>query len=393
MIDPENDHIRIGDFVTIRPRGKKRTWTAEIWQNGQHRRQSLRTCNVKIAKERARRLDLEIAEGIYPGRQQKPVVISLTAAVEEYETFLKSEGRRRKTLTKYSGILRRKLGPFAAAQGIENLRDVSLRLIDQYRAEQAAKLSERSMHNEGVALKTFLGWCAERKLIDQNPLDSRKFRRPRQKSLGGPTLDQINQLLKGSASIRVPVLATLAFTGMRASECCHLTPGDVDFKGGWIYIVSRPGFETKTGQSWKVPIHPRLRQILQGMPKGQRAWFFTALPSPKYPAGGRHLNMKHVCEDLKRVLAKLGIAVGKKNGGYTLHSLRASFKTIAINVGIPREVVDDWQNHAGRRPTASDAYYRLSDEESQRFMLRMPFDEPQQPDDGKTNGGGECERS
>jgi hypothetical protein len=59
--------------------------------------------------------------------------------------------------------------------------------------------------------------------------------------------------------------------------------------------------------------------------------------------------------------------------GFTLHSLRASFKTIRIHAGIPREVVDQWQNHAGRRPTASDAYYRLSDEESQRFMLKAPF--------------------
>jgi transposase len=68
-------------------------------------------------------------------------------------------------------------------------------VIDQYRAEQAAKLSERSMHNEGVALKTFLGWCAERELIDQNPLASRKFRRPRPKPLGGPKLHEINQVL------------------------------------------------------------------------------------------------------------------------------------------------------------------------------------------------------
>lgn len=97
--------------------------------------------------------------------------------------------------------------------------------------------------------------------------------------------------------------------------------------------------------------------------------------------------MKHVCEDFKKVLKQLGIPVGKKNGGFTLHSLRSSFKIICIHAGIPREVVDAWQNHAGRRPTASDAYYRLSDEESQAFMLRVPFGAPDSPGDGENQGG------
>jgi integrase len=157
-----------------------------------------------------------------------------------------------------------------------------------------------------------LGWCAERKLIDQNPLASRKFRRPRQKPLGGPTLDQINQVLKHSAEIRVPLLAVLALTGMRASECCYLKPEDVDLKGGWIHVISRPGFENKTGQSWKVPIHPRLRQILQDVPKNQREWFFTALPSPRYPSGGHHLNMKRVCEDFKKFSSSLAFPSARR---------------------------------------------------------------------------------
>ena len=45
--------------------------------------------------------------------------------------------------------------------------------------------------------------------------------------------------------------------------------------------------------------------------------------------------------------------------------------------GIAREVVDEWQGHAGHRPAASDGYYKLSDEESQRFMREKdPFGDP-----------------
>ena len=35
---------------------------------------------------------------------------------------------------------------------------------------------------------------------------------------------------------------------------------------------------------------------------------------------------------------------------------------------------DAWQNHPGRRPTASDAYCGPSDEESQRFIFEKAAD-------------------
>lgn len=370
--------IQIGDYVSIYPRGKKGTYTADYWQAGKHVRQSLRTRNLKIAKERASRLELQLASGIQPLPPRRIEDKSLESAITDYLTYFRTEGRRRKTLTKNEGFLKRKFLPFATSKQATQLRDITLVLFDQYRAGQAEQLAKRSMDNEGRMFKTFLGWCKARKYITESPLADVKFRRPRNEPLGGPSLDQINQILAKCNSVRLAPLALLAFTGMRAGECQRLQKQDVDLRSGWIHIVSRPGLETKTGQSWKVPIHPRLKAILELHTSGSGPWFFTALPSRKYPHGGHHLNMKHVCEDFKKVLRKLGIPVGKKEAGFTLHSLRASFKIICIHAGIPREVVDEWQNHAGRRPTASDAYYRLSDEESQRFMLRVPFNADEQ---------------
>jgi integrase len=97
--------------------------------------------------------------------------------------------------------------------------------------------------------------------------------------------------------------------------------------------------------------------------------------------------MKHVNEDFEKVLTKLGLPVGKKARGYTLHSLRSSFKTICIHAGIPREVVDEWRGHASHRLTASDAYYKLSDEESLRFMSQAPFGPTKSADNGEESSG------
>ena len=88
------------------------------------------------------------------------------------------------------------------------------------------------------------------------------------------------------------------------------------------------------------------------------------------------LNMKKLNEEFQEVLKALGIASGKKKGGFYLHSLRAFFKTFCIDNNVPQKIVDIWQNHSdGQRPTASDQYYRLSDEVSQAKMKTVPFGE------------------
>ena len=72
------------------------------------------------------------------------------------------------------------------------------------------------------------------------------------------------------------------------------------------------------------------------------------------------------------MLAKAGIKAGRKTGGFSIHSLRNSFETICVNAGIPQRVVDTWLGHRSDRSMAS-VYYKLSDEESQQFMSKVPL--------------------
>jgi integrase len=147
---------------------------------------------------------------------------------------------------------------------------------------------------------------------------------------------------------------------------------DVDLVVIWLIFVSRMGFETKTGNSRKLPIHERLRPILEKAIEGRKTgWLFTALPSRKYPLGDHHISTKHVNEDFVKLLKKLDISAGQ-SGGFTVHSMRRSFKTVCVNAQIPREIVDAWQDHAHVR-TPGDLYYTLPDSESQRFMTMAPF--------------------
>ncbi|HZZ27985.1 MAG TPA: site-specific integrase [Pirellulales bacterium] len=331
--------IRVGMFVTIQLRGKKKTWNADYWWKGKHCRKSLKTRNLPTARQWAVQLDNQLQQGYNPMPQSAQKRVSIQQATDNFLQFQKTEKRRGKTRKKYDGLLKKFIG-FADMEGITNLVEVDLSFIDRYRDFRDPQIGERSMANEGQMLKTFFGWCAQRQLMPINPLTFRKFPRPKYEPRGGPTLEQLYAVLSIVPRDLLPIIAIAAFTGRRSGEIQHLLKEDIDLAGNWIHFVSRPGTETKTGNSGKVPIHPRLRMVLEQQPKSKSEWFFNAAPSPQYPEGGHHLNMRDVNEQFQKLLMALKIPAGKKNGGYTFHSLRSFFKTFCVNAGIPCEVVD-----------------------------------------------------
>ena len=44
------DRIRVGDRVSIYPRGKKKIWCADFWRDGKHCRMSLETANKRACR-------------------------------------------------------------------------------------------------------------------------------------------------------------------------------------------------------------------------------------------------------------------------------------------------------------------------------------------------------
>ncbi len=371
-MNKKTERLQVGEFTTIYPRGKKGVYTADFHHDGRHCRRSLGTSNLRIARQRAIKLEREIIGGTW-GRTKgvnNAAPRTIRQGADEFLAFLEIEKRRPQTRKKYRGILYN-FASFGEARNAGRLTDINMRLFDKFRAHRQPLVGAKTMHYEGSLLKSFFGWCRPRSLITENPLAEVKFRRPKPARRGGPTLAQIDAILAEADERRRPILAVLAFTGMRSGECRHLRPDDVDLRGNWLHIVSREGYETKTGECRDIPIHPRLRPFLERQPKHPRPWFFTGPATRKYPQGDRFINTKRLNAYFLGLLDKLGIPSGR-DGGFTLHSLRHSFKSICINARIPREVVDTWQGHAPDR-SAGSAYYKLTDDESQNFMTQVPF--------------------
>ena len=366
MTEPSKS-ILIGERVRIYPRGKTQIYCADFWYDGKHQRRSLKTRNRKIARQKALQLEASLLEGEF---QPAPISMVLDKAIEVYLEYVKTENRRPKTIVKYKGFFK-VFRAFAERNNVYRLSQVTLALVDKYRAFRRPDLSIKSMHNEAVMLKSLLKWAKQRKYLKENPLAEMKFERPRLEPRGGPTQVQVERILKTASEPRRTQYAVLALTGMRSGELQRLRIEDIDLKNNWIHIRSREGAETKTGYSRKVPIHGQLKPLLEALPK-TGPWLFTAPASRKYPMGGHWINTKHLNEDFQRLLTAVGVPAGRKTGGYSIHSLRNSIETICVNAGIPQRVVDTWLGHRSDRSMGS-VYYKLSDEDSQNFVQKVPL--------------------
>jgi integrase len=217
-----------------------------------------------------------------------------------------------------------------------------------------------------------LRWCCRRHWLAAHPLADVKLRKPVLEPRGGPSLEQVNSILSAARGHLKLVFAMLAFTGIRSGECQRLRPEDVDLSGNWISIQSRLGGETKTRRSRRIPIHPRLRALLEAVPRTHRQWFFTAGRSTRYPDGGHCINPKKLNEGFLKLAARLGMPTGRDAGGFTIHSLRHFFETFCNNSGIPQRAIDTWLGHGSDQSMAAK-YYKLRDDESQAFMAKVPF--------------------
>jgi integrase len=243
--------------------------------------------------------------------------------------------------------------------------------FDRYRAERIESRHQKTIYCEGVIIKQLFKWARSRKLLTENPLAEIKLNKPPSEPKLGPSLDQVNRIIATTEEPLRSQLTVLAFTGMRAGELQRLRPEDIDLVGGWIHIRSRPGAETKTRESRRVPIHTRLRVVLESLPVYRRPWLFTAGASKKFPAGDHHINVKRLNEQFTRLVDRLGMPAGRDDG-FVIHSLRHFFETHCVNAGIPQRVIDTWLGHRSDKSMAA-VYYRLRDDESQSFMIKVPF--------------------
>jgi integrase len=365
-------------LVRARPEGKKGTYVAHFRKNGQHLTKSLGTRRREAALQKARALESQLESDTFV---VAPAKVRLDEAIKEFMTAKELEGLSPKSAQKYRGELATLLA-FATEKNVFHVQQLDESLLLAYRqhrgalnlARKSAPLHPKTTHTAMMIIVAFLRWSVRRKWLPVSPLQDVRLAKPAFQPKYAPPATAINTLLEAAPARLRAVFYMLAFTGMRSGELQLLRVGDVDLAGNWLLVQSLKAKMTRVRPIRKVPIHPRLRPVLEAHLEGVKADparpLFCAAPSAKYPAGDHSINTKHLNDDAKRVAVVAGLRVGRRDDGFVIHSFRHGFETAAINSGIPQRVVDAWLGHTGDRSMGS-VYYRLSDTEFQAFMVKI----------------------
>ena len=346
---------KVGVNVTILRRGK--VWWAEYYRNGEQRRQSLRTRSKKQAKVEAVRLD----NSLLSGEHAKPKnVLRLDGAVPEYLNYLRTEGRRPSTITRYEPELRRFV-KFAECKGVKMLDEVTVRLVDQYRAWRQPQVRPKTLHHETVVVRQLVNHFLARGAIDTDPLRGLRVKKPRPRRQPVYSIEDVENILRVAEPAWRPVFAALAFTGMRFGELSHITWDDVDIVRKWLHIRAKDGWLPKNGKERKVPLSDEALAVFKEMPRNGR-WVFQGKRSGTTPL---RVAERDALKALKRTLKKAEIAEGR------LHSFRHFFISHAANQGVPAPVLLRWVGQSDLSMILH--YYHLADGESQSAMGSVTF--------------------
>jgi integrase len=358
----------VGERVSIRRRGKRGLYTAEFWHDGQHHRRALKTANKKVATQRAIAIEHELSRGEFV---REPRAVNVRDAVQRYLRDCESRGLAPKTIVRYRGELMAWVD-FLEKRHAATLQRVTVGLFDDFRAERGRSRKPSTTYHEANVIRGLLNWCVSRKLTARSPLAGCRLSKPRTTQRPAPTLKQVNAILARSSPRLRNLLSIVALTGMRSGELQGLRKRDVDLDAGFLNVQKQVSGPTKTGSSRRIPIHRRIRPILEAQLRAdEHELLVTAQPSARYPAGGHYINTKRLNEDFKAAAKHAGFTE------FTLHDLRHFFNTHCINERVPERVIRRWMGHADRSMTGR--YYDLTDEQSRSSMDKLAFDDDATP--------------
>lgn len=249
---------------------------------------------------------------------------SLTTAVAGFLAHKRALGRKYRT----EEATLRLLLSFAGERGVEDLRQLTPSLLDEFVASRPRERARSFNHLAGI-LGCFLDWAVSQQRLEASPL--RRTRR-RETALRLPFLfdaARARQLLDAAVALpdnsratgRGPayhcIFALCYGLGLRAGEACGLRLGDVD--AGRQLLVVRGG---KFGKSRLVPHGPRIGELLARLAERRTG----IADAPLFSFDGRRcVHPGSASQVFHRLVTELAFPVPDGVSPPVLHCLRHSF--------------------------------------------------------------------
>jgi integrase len=288
-------------------------WWVSYYRGGRRVRESLKTCDERIARRKARRIEAELVTGDLEERTTTPLVPVLEAFCEHLTTT-----RTRKSYKNDISCLRTVFGPLCDAlkpSSTVNHRHESKRpiaVLDQLAGRHVsvttleeltpgvieAHLTQR-VKRDGISAKTVNrvrevlhvmfnyairqhGFRASDRRYP-NPVAAVRPRKLDERQIRFLSLAQIDEQLEVLADEPVlqTMVAVLIYAGLRREEVIWLTREDVDLEAGmirvWKKTVNGETWRPKTRRNRRIPISSALLRYLNAyVPPGESPWYFPS---------------------------------------------------------------------------------------------------------------------
>lgn len=362
----------IGHRVSRKSDGEQQVsalWYAEYCHENRQRFEALKTTNKAVAIRKAH----EICARIRAGQPEQPRLrTTVKDVVDTYVELIRAQGRAPTTITKYE-LVGRNVIAWCGNDGLRrvaSLTEADFWSLRKFLIENE-EVCEKTAYDRLYVVKQMLKSAVKRRLISVNPFAGISMTNPESAQQPCFTPEQVAMLLAKADAHLKPILATLAYAGLRFGEVRDLIWSDLalgDDNPGFI-VVRRGGSsgKTKSKRLRRVPINPALREILDGHAR-QFDRVFTALPSTKHPTGGGALNERRCLLALKRLCKRCGFANPTR---YKLHTLRHTFASMCARNNVSHKYALEWMGH--RSSDILDLYYTMFDADAHAAMRTLIY--------------------
>ncbi len=328
-------------------------------QHGKSFCKSLKTKDRSTALFLKAQKDQELLQGnsILPNQNNlcRPVL-------EEYKSFMSSRRTREHNQTEYNTV--KSFLNWGSINTFAQINKVKLQEYLDHRLKATPEhkgISKNTANHIIASIKFFLRYAASRRIATDNPIlkEIRNYKLE-DKDIRFFSKEEISRILKTARDRSLyadgkptlyPIIATGIYAGLREKELFNLKWENIDFTRKVIAVTNMEGFKTKSRKNRVIPLHPRLKLILWPLRKQKGLCFDTT-------------NERRI---FNRILRESKL----KEPRVRWHTLRHTFASQALMVGVSLFTVSKWLGHSDIKTTMK--YAHLCPDHSQKEMNRLDF--------------------
>jgi integrase len=278
--------------------------------------------SLDAAKREARKHLGEIAKGGDPlteRRRESAAASDTLRAITE--SYFRREGKRIRTMDERRRTLERLVLPSFGARPIEDIgRADIVRLLDKIEDTSGPVMADRTL----AYLRKVMNWHATRSDKFRSPIvrgmaRTKPGERARDRILSD---DEIRQLWRATETRPEPFASLVRFlllTGCRRGEALYMTRSELN---GRDWLV--PGGRHKSKKEFLLPLSKAAAGVLAAMPVIGPADGYLFTLNGSTPIGAE-----------SKAKARLDKASGV--GGWTLHDLRRTARSLMSRIGVPTD--------------------------------------------------------